>query len=317
MWTPSSIPDLTGKVMLVTGGNAGLGREAVKQLALHGAKVYMGARSEKRATQSIKEILSECPSIPEGRIVWLQLDLSDLSRVVSAAQEIMVGESRLDVLVNNAGTGAMDFITTKEGFELTMATNHVGHFVLTSKLLPLLKATAGKPGSDVRVVNISSVADKWAPSSNILASIEDLNDPCASPHNAGGRIAMFRRYGLSKLANILFTRELQHRLNQEGVDIIPVSANPGPVSTQGGLGAFLAIVRPVMRLFAPTPEKGAIVSLFCATADDIVRNKDGYKGQFLGPKGDIATGSLRSQDMRLAETLWKTTETALKNAGIE
>ncbi|KAH8807364.1 hypothetical protein F5884DRAFT_340849 [Xylogone sp. PMI_703] len=317
MWDEKSIPDLTGKVMLITGGNAGIGYQVVKQLAAHGAKVYMGARSESRAKKAIEQILSQNPSIPKTQLIWLPLDLSNLSSVSSAVQELASKEDRLDVLVNNAGIAAEIFETDKNGFELTMAVNHIGHFVLTTKLLPLLKATALRPESDVRIVTVSSSAESFAPKDNSFSKPSDLNDPCAKPGKDAATMAVFRRYGLSKLANILFTRELQRKLDQEEVQITVMSLNPGGVSTEGGIGVWPAFVRPFMKLLFAPPEKGALTPLFVATSKEIATDRKRWKGQFVGGPGKINAGTARSQDMQLAKSLWETTETALKAAGID
>ncbi|KAK5994197.1 Short chain dehydrogenase/reductase dpfgH [Cladobotryum mycophilum] len=315
-WDEGSIPDLTSKVSLVTGANAGIGFETARQLALHGAKVYLGARSQTRANQAISKILAQHASISVERLVWLSMDLSDLSSVVTAAQKFSSVEPRLDILINNAGIAADDFVTTKEGVELTMAVNYVGHFALTTKLLPLLKATAAQPESDVRVVTLSSVAEKFAPSENMFTAPGDLRDPCAEPGAEASHKARFRRYGLTKLAGILFTRELQKRMNDQDIKISVLCTDPGPVATEGGLGVWPWYVRPVMRLVANTAEKGAKSSLFCATAEEIVKERERYGGELLGGLGKVLQGTERSRDMRLAKSLWQTTETLLTATGI-
>ncbi|KAL7782860.1 NAD(P)-binding protein [Trichoderma afarasin] len=317
MWSATSIPDLTGKVALVTGGNTGIGLETVKQLALHGAKVYMGARSESRAKEAIESILSENHAIGQDHIIWLPLDLSKLFNIVEAAQLLSSWEERLDILINNAGIAADDFTTTTEGFESTMAVNHIGHFVLTTKLLPLLKATASQAGSDVRVVTISSSAERFAPKHNIFATIKDLSDPgTTNPNDYTSRTVVFGRYGASKLANILFTGELQRRLDQEDVEITALALDPGPVATDGGMGVFPSFLKPLLKLVMKSPEKGALNQLFCATAKEVIDEPKTYKGKFLTAPGKISPGSERSRDSELAQSLWRITGEALKNVGV-
>ncbi|KAK0761589.1 hypothetical protein N5P37_006542 [Trichoderma harzianum] len=317
MWNDTSIPNLTGKVALVTGGNTGIGLQTVKQLALHGAKVYMGARSESRAKEAIESILSENHTIGQEHIIWLPLDLSKLFNIVEAAQLLSSWEKRLDILINNAGIAADDFTTTTEGFESTIAVNHIGHFVLTTKLLPLLKATASQAGSDVRVVTISSSAERFASKHNVFATIKDLSDPgTTNPNDYTSRTVVFSRYGASKLANILFTRELQRRLDQEDVKIIALALDPGPVATDGGMGVFPSFLKLVLKLVMKSPEKGALNQLFCATAKEVIEEPKTYKGKFLTAPGKISPGSERSRDSELAQSLWRITEEALKNVGV-
>ncbi|KAL7940190.1 NAD(P)-binding protein [Trichoderma barbatum] len=317
MWSETSIPDLVGKVALVTGGNSGIGLQTVKQLALHGAKVYLGARSESRAKQAIDSILSEHQTINKEHMIWLPLDLLKLSNVVEAAQLLSSWENRLDILINNAGIAADDFATTAEGFELTIAVNHIGHFVLTTKLLPLLKATASQAGSDVRVVTISSSAERFAPKYNAFATAKDLCDPgTINSNDYTSRKTVFSRYGASKLANILFTRELQRRLDQQSIDIIALTLDPGPVATDGGMGVFPKFLKPVLKLVMKSPEKGALNQLFCATAKEVTNEPETYKGKFLSGPGKINAGSERSRNSELAQSLWRITEEALKTAGI-
>ncbi|EHK17827.1 uncharacterized protein TRIVIDRAFT_44846 [Trichoderma virens Gv29-8] len=317
MWSDTAIPDLAGKVALVTGGNAGIGLQTVKQLALHGAKVYLGARSESRAKQAIDSILSEYQTINKEHIIWLPLDLSKPSNIVEAARLLSSWENRLDILINNAGIAAEDFTTTAEGFEFTIAVNHIGHFVLTTNLLPLLKETASQVGSDVRVVTISSSAERFAPKHNVFATAKDLCDPgTTNPNDYTSRKTVFSRYGASKLANILFTRELQRRLDQEEVKIIALTLDPGPVATDGGMGVFPGFLKPVLKLVMKSPEKGALNQLFCATAKEVANEPHTYKGKFLSAPGKINPGSERSRNSELAQSLWRITEEALRTAGI-
>ncbi|UKZ96890.1 uncharacterized protein TrAFT101_011665 [Trichoderma asperellum] len=315
-WNETSIPNLAGKVALVTGGNSGIGFETVKQLALHGAKVYIGARSESRAKQAISDILSQNPSIPKELLEWLPLDLSSLPNVIKAANVLSTAESRLDILINNAGVAAEEFVTTKEGFEQTIAVNHLGHFTLSIKLLPLLKQTAEEPGSDVRIVTVSSVAEKFASSSNNFTTLEDLRDPGATnPNDYASRKAVFRRYGASKLANALFTRELQNQLTQQNTKIIALTLDPGPVATDGGMGVFPGLLKPVLKLVMKSPAKGALTQLYCATALEIAKDTERYKGQFLNGPGKIVQASERSRSKELARSLWKISEEVL--AGVD
>ncbi|KAK0756603.1 hypothetical protein N5P37_010757 [Trichoderma harzianum] len=280
-----------------------LGLETVKQLALHGAKVYVGARSESRAKQAINEILSQHPSIPKERMEWLPLDLENLQNVIEAAKILSTTESRLDVL----GIGPETFITTKEGLEQTIGVNHVGHFFLTKSLLPLLKATAKVPGSDVRIVTVSSVAETFAPKSNNFTSIKDLKDPgAANPNDYTSRKATFNATA----------PELQNKLTQEDANITALTLDPGPVSTESGMGIFPGVLKPVLKLVMKSVAKGALKQLFCATAVEVAKNPDRYKGQFLNGPDKIDQPSDKARNRELARSLWRITEEALAEAGI-
>lgn len=129
-------------------------------------------------------------------------------------------------------------------------------------------------------------------------------------------MTIFSRYGTSKLANILFTRELQRRLDQEDVKIIALTLDPGPVATDGGMGVFPSFLKPVLKLVMKSPEKGALTQLYCATAKEVANEPKTYKGNFLSAPGKINTGSERSRNGELAQSLWRITEEALKAAGI-
>ncbi|KAM0451772.1 hypothetical protein ACHAO4_005729 [Trichoderma viride] len=320
-WDETSIPNLTGKVILVTGGNSGIGFETVKQLVLHGAKVYIGARSESRAKQAIRDILSENPSVPKELLEWLPLDLALLPDVIKAANLFSTTEKRLDILINNAAISSDEYVTTNEGFEQSLGvkmlvSSHLGHFIFTIKLLPLLKATADLPGSDVRIVNVSSLAEKFASSSNNFATVKDLKDPGATnPNDYTSRKAVFKRYGNSKLANVLFTKELQNQLTQQNSNIIAITLDPGPVATESGMGIFPGLLKPVLKMVMKSPAKGALTQLFCATATEVAKEADRYKGQFLNGPGKIAQGSERSRNKELAQSFWKLSEEVLK--GVE
>jgi NAD(P)-dependent dehydrogenase (short-subunit alcohol dehydrogenase family) len=163
---------------------------------------------------------------------------------------------------------------------------------------------------------VSSVAEKFASSSNNFASVRDLSDPgTTNPNDYTSRKAVFKRYGTSKLANILFTRELQRQLTQQDSNIIALTLDPGPVATDGGMGVFPGLLKPVLKLVMKSPARGALTQLFCATAPEVAKEADRYKGQFLNGPGKIAQGSERSRNKELAQSLWKLSEEVLE--GVE
>ncbi|XP_044724160.1 short chain dehydrogenase domain-containing protein [Hirsutella rhossiliensis] len=296
-WDESHIQNLDGKVAVVTGANAGIGYHTVRRLASKGAKVYLAARSESRAKAAIKRLLGDNPSIPPENLVWLRLDLSSQAQVVEAARELRAKEQRLDILVNNAGIDPYNYVRTSDGFEMAMAVNHIGHWTLTYCLLPLLKATAAQKGSDVRVVTVSSSGEARASPSNHFTCARDLDDACASPGWEDSCLGQARRYGTTKLANILFATELQRRMDVEPGNIISLSLNPGPVKTEGAAGA------------------GARTTLFAAAADEVRENSERWKGRFLDGPGRVKSPSRRAQDVVAARNLWSITAAAVRATG--
>jgi NAD(P)-dependent dehydrogenase (short-subunit alcohol dehydrogenase family) len=290
-FSAASIPDLGGKTILVTGGNTGIGYETCLECCRKGAHVYLAARSEQRATDAIEKIKKE---IPQAKITFLKLDLQDLKQVQSAAQEFKGRESKLDVLVNNAGIMACPFELTKDGIESQFATNHVGHFLLTRELLPSLEKAAPS-----RVVNLSSIAHISHPKGGI--DFENINNPDAM-NNA-------TRYGQSKLANMLFSAGLDKRY---GDKIYVNSVHPGFVHTElirgvkqsssilGAMGSF------VSSIIALTPKQGALTSLYCATSPDIVAKN--LKNKYFIPIAQLDTPRPIGQDLSLADKLWEFTE---------
>lgn len=193
------IPDLEGKVVLVTGGNIGLGRESVYQLAKHNPQIFLAARDKAKADATIADIKKE---LPNAKITFLELDLASFASVKKAADTFEASSKRLDILMNNAGIMACPAGLTKEGYEIQFGTNHMGHALLSKLLLPTLQRTAKEPGSDVRIINLSSWGNNFAPKGGLIfdAMKTDMQS-----------YTTFSRYGQSKLANILFNRELAKR----------------------------------------------------------------------------------------------------------
>ncbi|KIK63777.1 hypothetical protein GYMLUDRAFT_452511 [Collybiopsis luxurians FD-317 M1] len=282
-WDASDIPNLTGRVAIVTGGNGGIGKVTVRELARNGAKVYMFSRSESRATAAIDDIKSE---IPETNIEYIHFDLQSLKSAKKAANSFLAKEERLDILVLNAGIMAVPFQLTEDGIEI-QACNGVGHAALTFPLLPLLKQTAAEPNSHVRIVSVASIGS-WAAYQPDFTSLDTLNRPYWST---------WLRYANSKLMNILFINELQKRL--EGTGIYCLSVHPGIISTDLWLGMdqswpllypFHAIRRRVML----TTDQGALTQLYAATSLE-VEEKD-LKAAYLVPYGRVGQKSPLAED---------------------
>ena len=288
-WSSAQIPDQTGRVAIVTGGNSGIGFETVKALAAKGATVIVACRSQQRGTAAVSTLRDE---ISGGRFELLQLDLADQSSVRSFVAEFTKRFDRLDLLINNAGVMMPpERQQTKDGFELQFGTNHLGHFSLTMLLLDLLWVT-----QESRIVNVSSSAQNFG-----KFDLEDLQ----------WRKRRFDRmgsYGASKIANMLFTLELQRRLTDAGVSTIAVAAHPGWTATN--LQQTSPLLRILNPIFGMQPWQGALPTLYAATAAEI------ESGAYYGPDG---ISNLRgyptqnkpaaiSSDGVIAEQLWHHSE---------
>ncbi len=265
-WNSADIPDQTGRVVLVTGGNSGLGFHTCRLLALKGAHVLLASRSSQRGEQARTDILQ---SLPDAQLEVIPLDLADLDSVQRCAEKLQNNLDRLDILVNNAGVMAIPRQETVQGFERQFGVNHVGHFALTGALLPLLLST---PGS--RIVNVSSTAHRIGRMR--FSDIHGLQN-----------YSRFGAYAQSKLANLLFTLELQRRLEHKNADTICVSAHPGFAATNlqnasaGEVGSRLELImmRVMTALLSQSAEQGALPQLYAATAPDVTG------GDYIGPDG--------------------------------
>lgn len=187
-WTAADIPDQTGRTVLVTGGNSGLGFHTCRLLAAAGARVLLASRSAERGEQARSEIVK---GLPHAQLEAASLDLADLESVRRCADSLLTGLERLDLLVNNAGVMAIPRQETVQGFERQFGVNHLGHFALTGALLPILLKTQGS-----RIVNVSSMAHRSG-----RMNFSDLHGL--------RKYSPFGAYAQSKLANLLFTLELQ------------------------------------------------------------------------------------------------------------
>ncbi|KAG9037158.1 hypothetical protein FRB95_006712 [Tulasnella sp. JGI-2019a] len=310
------IPNLRGKVFLVSGGNAGIGYETVAELVRHGAKVYMGARSESRATTAIEKLKVDGYLNDGGEVIWHELDLMTPASVRRSAEAFMKREARLDVLVNNAGMAhwAPDSFTavdTDVPICRLMSANHLGPFALTTTLLPLIKRTAAEPNSDVRIVTVSSNA-------HTSAKKVDWKTTDGWNFQSTGFVSDLQSYGTTKLANILFAKELQRVLDRDGVDATSISLHPGGVNTGavqnmrqlGGLGYALYYATKFSGQLL-TPAEGASASLFAATSLEVSADKRKYAGAYLMPFGRLVEPSKDAKDEIAARDLWETSERAV------
>ncbi|KAK4691420.1 hypothetical protein P7C71_g5577, partial [Lecanoromycetidae sp. Uapishka_2] len=312
-WDPSTaIPDLSGKVFIVTGANSGIGFATAEQLASHGAKVYVATRSEAKAHAAIEKIYANNKQVKAGRLIFLLLDLADLDSVTKAAEIFLKEEDRLDVLVNNAGVLTWDYQTTKQGFELVTGVNHVGHFLLTVKLLPILKATANGKGSDV-----SAAGHRIMMPELTFTSLSDFNYPgiVPSPPDSTGVLNQISRNAVSKSANILFASELQRRMDLENIPIISTSLSPGAVATEGIARIHFGLLGPLwwlIKTFASrSPQKGAVPSLYLATAEEVRERRVEFAGKYVESNLKVVAPSKLASNPKLARNLWVLSEEAV------
>ncbi|NTU71452.1 MAG: SDR family oxidoreductase [Coriobacteriia bacterium] len=292
-WSADDISDLTGKVAIVTGATRGLGLASAAALAAHGARVVLAGRNEERCTKAIALIKD---AIPSALIETEQLNLSDLASVQSFAEKFSAGHERLDILLNNAGIMAPpQRMTTAQGFELQFGVNHLGHFALTGRLMPLILATPA-----ARVVTVSSLAHR---------SGEIDFDNLQADRN----YQPYSSYADSKLANLLFMLKLDAAFRDADTDAISVGAHPGLVSTNlQAAGPFLGkpawtswVVLAGVRVLGQSPSRGALPELYAATAPDV------EGGDFFGPSGGMrghvvpAGMSIKAHDEDDANSLWQ------------
>jgi NAD(P)-dependent dehydrogenase (short-subunit alcohol dehydrogenase family) len=277
---------MDGRTVLITGGNTGLGLETAVALAREGADVVFTSRDAQKGESARAEIVrrSGCDTV-----AVMELDLARLASVREFASRFAEGHDHLDVLVNNAGLMLSSRRETVDGYEMTFQVNHLGPFLLTTSLRHLLVA-----GDDARVVNLASAAHKSARNG---LDFDDLQ--------ATRRYRSYTVYARSKLANILFTRELARRWNDTSITANAV--HPGFVASRfgrdGDNGRFADLVFPILRPFAHTPEDGARTQVYVASAPELTGITGGYWA-----KSAPATPSAAAQDDAAAARLWEVSE---------
>jgi NAD(P)-dependent dehydrogenase (short-subunit alcohol dehydrogenase family) len=294
-WDYADIGDLAGVRALVTGVTSGLGAAVVEALAEHGAEVVMAARDERRLLRAIDRLRGR---VEDARLRPLVLDLADQSSVRRAAAEAAT-YGPLHLLVNNAGVMATPYSRTVDGFELQMATNFFGHFALTGLLLPQLEA------GSARVVSVSSQGHRMARTA-----------PLSDPRVQGGRYHRWTVYGQTKLANLLFTFELDRRARAANLPVTAVAAHPGLASTDlmssgGRSHPGGTILEAAMSVLGQSPDQGALPLLMAATADlpGGTYVGPGGPGEVRGAPGIVGTSRL-ARDPEAARRLWELAERA-------
>ncbi|KAG7395722.1 hypothetical protein PHYBOEH_003290 [Phytophthora boehmeriae] len=311
-WDATHIASQTGRIAVITGANSGIGYETALELARKGADVVLACRNESRGRDAETKLRHALASVPNaGTVEFMTLDVSDLSSVQAFSEEFKKTHDRLDLLINNAGVMAVPYGTTVDGHERQFATNHLGHFALTTQLFPLLKLSTSS-----RIVNVSSLAhkssklDRFAPGAQIMRT----NDVGYSPMTV---------YAESKLSNLLFTFELERRLRAQNVTgVTAVACHPGFTDTNlqvvtatentGLLGLVFRISKrlPIFQ----TADMGALPTLYAATGSDV------KGGDYYGPnncfemRGSPKRVEAKStaQDKSAARALWEESERLAK-----
>lgn len=288
-WSEHDVPDQTGRIAVVTGANSGIGLETARVLAGKGAHVVLAVRNREKGEEARADITR---AEPQAKVTVQHLDLADLESVATFAEEFGTAHQRLDLLINNAGVMVPPFGRTADGFEQQFGTNHLGQFALTGRLLPLLRRTEG-----ARVVTVSSLAHRFR-----RLDFDNLNaEKGYSPWTA---------YGYSKLANLLFMRELQRRYHDGPDSLRSSAAHPGFTKTD--LQRHTAMVRLMMKIpcMAQDSLAGALPTLYAATAPDVAG------GDYFGPGGLFemagppvrAFPSSRARNDETARRLWEVSE---------
>ncbi|MEM7033962.1 MAG: oxidoreductase [Chloroflexota bacterium] len=263
-WNTENIPGLTGKIIIVTGANSGIGLESAREFARKGAEVILACRSMDKAQTALADIQQ---TVPGAKAEIMMLDLSSLKSVRQFVETFKGKYRQLDVLLNNAGIMWVPYGKTEDGFERQFGTNHLGHFALTGLLLDMLLST-----SNARVVNVSSMGHRSGVMDFDNLMFEDGQD-----------YGEHRSYSRSKLANLLFTYELQRRFEAAGASATAVAAHPGGSNTNLGnhlLDAwYWRLLYPLMALMAQSAAMGALPSIRAAVDPNV-------KGaEYYGPNG--------------------------------
>jgi len=296
-WTANDIPDLHGRRALVTGVTGDLGRETARELARAGAQVILTGRDEARLAEVARVLAAD---LPGARLDTVRLDLADLSSVRQAAESVLANSDTLDILVNNAGVMATPPRRTADGFELQLGTNHLGHFAFTGLLMPALGAA--------RVVTVSSQMHRAA-----------LRAPLGDPREHG-RYQRWVAYGESKLANLLFMRELDRRARSAGLSLASVAAHPGYASTHlqtsgpqlGGKSLSARVMAAATPVLGQAPEMGALPSLYAATYPGLPGGTYVGPSRWMEMRGTpkVVGMSKVASDEKAAARLWDLSEKA-------
>ena len=295
-WTAADIPDQTGRTIVITGANSGLGLRSAEALAAKGARVLLACRNAAKAARALEGVKAKATGpAPEVRT----LDLQSLASVRECAAGLARDLDSLDVLMNNAGIMAVPKAVTQDGFESQLGTNHLGHFALTGLLLPTLLAA-----SEPRVVTVSSNAHSFGRMDFADLSFERR------------RYSRWRAYGQSKLANLLFTSELQRQAVEHQTALTAAAAHPGYAATNltDGPAIGAAVLKPVLavadKVVGQPDHMGALPQLYAATMPDVMADDYWGPDAFRGQRGHpTRVGRTKhAQDTAAATRLWERSE---------
>jgi len=296
-WTTADIPDQTDRTVLITGANSGLGLRSAEALAGAGARVLMACRNAQKAAEARTSVAAAATG-PEPEVV--ALDLSDLASVEACADKLSGELHHIDVLMNNAGVMAVPLSRTPQGFEMQLGTNHLGHFALTGRLLPLLRQAPA-----ARVISISSFGHKpgrirWD-----------------DPNWESGRYHAWPAYFQTKLANLLFTAELERQARDAGSRVLAAAAHPGYAATNlsasgpGSTSSFMHWGAELTdKLLGQPDHKGALPQIYAATMLDVAGNDYWGPDGFLEQRGypEKVGRTRRASDADAARRLWELSE---------
>jgi len=294
-WTVADIPDQSGHNVLITGANSGLGLRSAEALARAGARVLLACRNPTKAAEALTAV-EACATSAAPSVV--QLDLADLASVESAVDEVKRRVDHLDVLMNNAGVMAVPLARTADGFEMQFGTNHLGHFALTGRLLPLLLAAPAP-----RVISTSSQAHRIG-----RMHWDDIQ--------SRQKYSKWSAYGQSKLANLLFMFELDRRATAEHSPLVAAAAHPGYAATHlqavgyEGKAFMTRVMHLGNQLLAQSDAEGALPQLYAATMPDV------KGGDYYGPDGMFERAGApekvgrrkAARDAQAAQRLWEISE---------
>ncbi|MGO1053216.1 oxidoreductase [Crossiella sp. CA198] len=295
-WTAEDMPDQSGRTVVITGANSGLGLHSAYALAAKGAHLLLACRSPERGARAVAQVRT---TAPRAKVELVRLDLGDLASVRVAAADIRErAGDRVHVLMNNAGVFCPPLGRTADGFETQMGVNHLGHAALTWLLMPALRQSP-----DARVITLSSLAHR-----RTTLRLDDLN-------YERRRYNAFAGYGEAKLANLMFAQELDRRLSAADLDVRSLAAHPGLTDTELGANGGRARKNKVLELgvnlfnkvATMRPERGVLSQLYAATAPEV------RGGQYYGPAGagevwggpGLAACSPESQDLAVAARLYE------------